>query len=139
MGWQASPYLLSLGLTKSNMAIVFVAGPLSGLIMQPLIGALPFIFTFIPPIPCLSNNIFTFLFLLLFFPDVSLSPKHNTPSQASSQTTPLPAGAAAAPTCSVAPSSAYSQCSSSDSHVPSPQSLLAMTMFPYVFSPRPVL
>ncbi|KAF8963511.1 major facilitator superfamily domain-containing protein [Flammula alnicola] len=36
----ASPYLLSLGLSKSNMAIVFVAGPLSGLIMQPLIGVL---------------------------------------------------------------------------------------------------
>jgi hypothetical protein len=35
----ASPYLLSIGLTKSSMAIVFVAGPLSGLIMQPLIGA----------------------------------------------------------------------------------------------------
>ncbi|PFH53502.1 hypothetical protein AMATHDRAFT_54630 [Amanita thiersii Skay4041] len=36
----ASPYLLSLGLSKSSMAIVFVAGPLSGLIMQPLIGML---------------------------------------------------------------------------------------------------
>ncbi|KAH6910824.1 sucrose transporter, partial [Coprinopsis sp. MPI-PUGE-AT-0042] len=36
----ASPYLLSLGLTKSSMAIVFLAGPLSGLIMQPLIGVL---------------------------------------------------------------------------------------------------
>jgi solute carrier family 45 protein 1/2/4 len=35
---QASPYLLSLGLSKSWMAIVFIAGPLSGLIMQPLIG-----------------------------------------------------------------------------------------------------
>jgi solute carrier family 45 protein 1/2/4 len=34
----ASPYLLSLGLKKSHMALVFVAGPLSGLIMQPLIG-----------------------------------------------------------------------------------------------------
>lgn len=34
----ASPYLLSLGLSKSLMSIVFVAGPLSGLIMQPLIG-----------------------------------------------------------------------------------------------------
>ena len=34
----ASPYLLSLGLSKSSMAVVFVAGPLSGLIMQPLIG-----------------------------------------------------------------------------------------------------
>jgi len=37
----ASPYLLSLGLSKSNMAIVFIAGPLSGLVMQPLIGAYP--------------------------------------------------------------------------------------------------
>lgn len=34
----ASPYLLSLGLSKSKMAIVFVAGPVSGLLMQPLIG-----------------------------------------------------------------------------------------------------
>ncbi|QRW13130.1 MFS/sugar transport protein [Ceratobasidium sp. AG-Ba] len=37
---QASPYLISLGLKKSHMALVFVAGPLSGLIMQPLIGVL---------------------------------------------------------------------------------------------------
>ncbi|KAF9525301.1 major facilitator superfamily domain-containing protein [Crepidotus variabilis] len=36
----ASPYLLSLGLSKSSMAVVFVAGPMSGLIMQPLIGIL---------------------------------------------------------------------------------------------------
>lgn len=35
-----SPYLLSLGLTKSSMAIVFLAGPLSGLVMAPLIGLL---------------------------------------------------------------------------------------------------
>ena len=34
----ASPYLISLGLSKSSMAVVFVAGPLSGLVMQPLIG-----------------------------------------------------------------------------------------------------
>ncbi|KAG9313671.1 hypothetical protein JVU11DRAFT_6016 [Chiua virens] len=34
----ASPYLLSLGLSKSLMAIVFLAGPLSGLIVQPMIG-----------------------------------------------------------------------------------------------------
>lgn len=34
----ASPYLLSLGITKSNVAMVFIAGPLSGLLMQPLIG-----------------------------------------------------------------------------------------------------
>ncbi|KAH9034741.1 MFS general substrate transporter [Lactarius pseudohatsudake] len=36
----ASPYLISLGLTKSLMALVFVAGPLSGLVMQPLIGVM---------------------------------------------------------------------------------------------------
>jgi len=35
-----SPYLLSLGLSKSHMAIVFLAGPLSGLVMQPLIGVM---------------------------------------------------------------------------------------------------
>lgn len=34
----ASPYLLHLGMSKSHMAIVFVAGPLSGLIVQPCIG-----------------------------------------------------------------------------------------------------
>ncbi|RDB28230.1 General alpha-glucoside permease [Hypsizygus marmoreus] len=39
MGY-ASPYLLSLGLSKSSMAVVFLAGPLSGLIMQPVIGVL---------------------------------------------------------------------------------------------------
>ncbi|KAG5644844.1 hypothetical protein DXG03_007572 [Asterophora parasitica] len=39
MGY-ASPYLLSLGLSKSSMAIVFLAGPLSGLVMQPVIGVL---------------------------------------------------------------------------------------------------
>ncbi|KAF9242259.1 hypothetical protein BU15DRAFT_86856 [Melanogaster broomeanus] len=36
----ASPYLLSLGMSKSLMAIVFLAGPLSGLIVQPMIGIL---------------------------------------------------------------------------------------------------
>ncbi|KAH7882867.1 major facilitator superfamily domain-containing protein [Phlebopus sp. FC_14] len=36
----ASPYLLSLGLTKSWMAVVFLAGPLAGLIVQPMIGIL---------------------------------------------------------------------------------------------------
>ncbi|KAJ7718374.1 MFS general substrate transporter [Mycena maculata] len=36
----ASPYLLSLGLTPSNIALTLLAGPLSGLIVQPLIGAL---------------------------------------------------------------------------------------------------
>ena len=35
----ASPYLLSLGLSRSKMAVVFAAGPVSGLVMQPLIGA----------------------------------------------------------------------------------------------------
>lgn len=34
----ASPYLISLGLSKSFMSMVFLAGPLSGLIVQPLIG-----------------------------------------------------------------------------------------------------
>lgn len=38
MGY-ASPWLLELGLSKSMMSLVFVAGPLSGLIVQPLIGA----------------------------------------------------------------------------------------------------
>jgi solute carrier family 45, member 1/2/4 len=36
----APPYLVSIGLSKSSMAIVLLAGPLSGLIMQPLIGVL---------------------------------------------------------------------------------------------------
>jgi solute carrier family 45 protein 1/2/4 len=36
----ASPYLLSLGLSKSAISIVFIAGPLSGLFVQPLIGEL---------------------------------------------------------------------------------------------------
>lgn len=36
----APPYLLDLGLSKSAMAAVFLAGPLSGLIVQPLIGSL---------------------------------------------------------------------------------------------------
>jgi solute carrier family 45 protein 1/2/4 len=35
-----SPYLLSLGMSKSSMASVFVAEPLLGLIIQPLIGLL---------------------------------------------------------------------------------------------------
>lgn len=35
----ASPYLLELGLSKSHMSLVFMAGPLSGLIVQPLVGA----------------------------------------------------------------------------------------------------
>ena len=36
-----TPYLLSLGLTKSAVAMVFLAGPISGLVVQPLIGTLP--------------------------------------------------------------------------------------------------
>ncbi|KAF8497455.1 MFS general substrate transporter [Russula emetica] len=36
----ASPYLISLGLSRSLMALVFIAGPLSGLIVQPLIGVM---------------------------------------------------------------------------------------------------
>jgi len=35
---QASPYLLSLGLSKSQVALVLMAGPLSGLVTQPLVG-----------------------------------------------------------------------------------------------------
>lgn len=33
-----TPYLLELGLTKSNISLVWIAGPLSGLIMQPIVG-----------------------------------------------------------------------------------------------------
>ncbi|WPH00757.1 Hypothetical protein R9X50_00358700 [Acrodontium crateriforme] len=33
-----SPYLLNLGLSKSDLSLVWVAGPLSGLVMQPIIG-----------------------------------------------------------------------------------------------------
>ncbi|VDC04314.1 unnamed protein product [Peniophora sp. CBMAI 1063] len=36
----ASPYLISLGLSKSGMAMVFIAGPISGLVVQPVIGLL---------------------------------------------------------------------------------------------------
>ncbi|KFA66313.1 hypothetical protein S40285_01919 [Stachybotrys chlorohalonatus IBT 40285] len=35
-----TPYLLSLGLTKSNTSLVWIAGPLSGLIVQPIVGVL---------------------------------------------------------------------------------------------------
>ncbi|CAG8442005.1 2634_t:CDS:10 [Funneliformis mosseae] len=35
-----TPYLLSLGLSKSLMSLVWLAGPLSGLIMQPIVGSL---------------------------------------------------------------------------------------------------
>ena len=34
----ASPYHLYLGLSKSWMSLVFMAGPVSGLVVQPLIG-----------------------------------------------------------------------------------------------------
>lgn len=34
-----TPYLLQLGLTKSMTSLVWIAGPLSGLIMQPVVGA----------------------------------------------------------------------------------------------------
>ncbi|EJD02015.1 MFS general substrate transporter [Fomitiporia mediterranea MF3/22] len=37
---QASPYLIRLGLSKSLTAIAFLAGPLSGLLVQPLIGVI---------------------------------------------------------------------------------------------------
>jgi solute carrier family 45 protein 1/2/4 len=33
-----TPYLLRLGLTKSKVSLVWIAGPLSGLIMQPIVG-----------------------------------------------------------------------------------------------------
>ncbi|OAV91050.1 hypothetical protein PTTG_12028 [Puccinia triticina 1-1 BBBD Race 1] len=35
---QASPYLLSLGISKSQVALVLMAGPLSGLFTQPIVG-----------------------------------------------------------------------------------------------------
>ena len=35
-----TPYLLQLGLTKSRTSLVWIAGPLSGLIMQPVVGIL---------------------------------------------------------------------------------------------------
>ena len=35
-----TPYLLSLGLTKSLMALVWIAGPLSGALVQPYVGML---------------------------------------------------------------------------------------------------
>ncbi len=35
-----TPYLLQLGLTKSKTSLVWIAGPLSGLIMQPIVGVL---------------------------------------------------------------------------------------------------
>ncbi|KAI9680000.1 MAG: hypothetical protein M1817_005015 [Caeruleum heppii] len=35
-----TPYLLQLGLTKSKTSLVWIAGPLSGLIMQPVVGVI---------------------------------------------------------------------------------------------------
>ncbi|KAL4960610.1 putative sucrose transporter [Aspergillus stella-maris] len=35
-----TPYLLQLGLTKSKTSLVWIAGPLSGLVIQPLIGVI---------------------------------------------------------------------------------------------------
>ncbi|KAI9745106.1 MAG: hypothetical protein M1818_001384 [Claussenomyces sp. TS43310] len=35
-----TPYLLNLGLTKSRTSLVWVAGPLSGLVMQPIVGVI---------------------------------------------------------------------------------------------------
>jgi len=35
-----SPYLLSLGLPKSTLSLVWMAGPISGVIVQPLVGML---------------------------------------------------------------------------------------------------
>ncbi|KAJ5711641.1 hypothetical protein N7488_005797 [Penicillium malachiteum] len=35
-----TPYLLQLGLTKSKTSLVWIAGPLSGLIIQPLVGVI---------------------------------------------------------------------------------------------------
>ena len=34
-----TPYLLSLGLSKQSTSLVWLAGPLSGLLVQPTIGA----------------------------------------------------------------------------------------------------
>ena len=35
-----TPYLLKLGLSKSRTSLVWIAGPLSGLIMQPIVGVI---------------------------------------------------------------------------------------------------
>ena len=35
-----TPYLLNLGLTKSNTALVWIAGPLSGICVQPIVGVI---------------------------------------------------------------------------------------------------
>lgn len=39
-GADCTPYLLNLGLTKSNTSLVWIAGPLSGLIVQPIVGVI---------------------------------------------------------------------------------------------------
>ena len=39
-GLDCTPYLLQLGLTKSRTSLVWIAGPLSGLMIQPLIGVI---------------------------------------------------------------------------------------------------
>ncbi|ODH48111.1 hypothetical protein GX48_05797 [Paracoccidioides brasiliensis] len=39
-GLNFTPYLLQLGLTKSRTSLVWIVGPLSGLIVQPLIGVI---------------------------------------------------------------------------------------------------
>ncbi|KAG5918042.1 hypothetical protein E4U53_004128 [Claviceps sorghi] len=35
-----TPYLLNLGLTKSNTSLIWIAGPLSGLLVQPIVGVI---------------------------------------------------------------------------------------------------
>ncbi|KAK4088121.1 hypothetical protein Purlil1_7600 [Purpureocillium lilacinum] len=35
-----TPYLLNLGLTKSNTSLIWIAGPLSGLVVQPIAGVI---------------------------------------------------------------------------------------------------
>ncbi len=40
MSLDCTPYLLSLGLTKGQTSLVWIAGPLSGLIVQPIVGAI---------------------------------------------------------------------------------------------------
>lgn len=35
-----TPYLLDLGLTKSSTSLIWIAGPLSGLVVQPIVGVI---------------------------------------------------------------------------------------------------
>ena len=35
-----TPYLLNLGLSKSSTSLVWIAGPLSGLVVQPVVGVI---------------------------------------------------------------------------------------------------